>query len=711
MKSVFLLAASVLALSVTARAQPPQPPVNPVTETFYGQKVTDNYRYMEQLGPGTIAWMQAQGAYTRSVLGSIAPRDELGKRVAAFTGSFGIIGGYTTYGGRSFYEERTPGSDDYDLVVSDAKGKRKLVDIAAYRAAHGGKPAAMNWFLVSPDGSKVAAGISEGGSEAAALTVFDAATGKAIAGPLDRAEVGGTSWSPDSKTLYFIRLKQLAPGEDAANKYTFATVQAYDLKSEPVPVAGAGVGKAELFAPEEFPALIFVPGSDIALLQSINGVQNERKLWTAPAAAAASPQAPWQLLYDRDDGVTAIEVRGNEMFFLSHKNAPTYQVLTLKAGQSFAAATVLVPADPGRVIEGIQAASDGLYVMARKGAYSQLLRIPAGSDKIEEIALPMKGHIGEVFSDPRQPGVSLEISSWVTPYTTFRYDPGRGKFTALDLGVKGDIDPAAFVVSDLAAKARDGTPVPLSLVQPKGATGPQIVVIEAYGSYGISVLADFSSRRVAALKEGLSYGVCHVRGGGEKGEAWRLGGKDANKPNTWGDIIACGEDLIARGITSKDKLFIEGGSAGGITMGRAMTERPDLFAGVIDMVPQANPLRAEFGPAGPPNIPEFGSITTEQGFKNLYAMDSIQHVKPGVTYPPVLIATGLNDPRVMPWQPAKFAAALMAAGSKNPVLLRIDAEAGHGVGSTKTQSDQLAADWIAFVKWRAGVPGWQPRTK
>jgi prolyl oligopeptidase len=200
-----------------------------------------------------------------------------------------------------------------------------------------------------------------------------------------------------------------------------------------------------------------------------------------------------------------------------------------------------------------------------------------------------------------------------------------------------------------------------------------------------------------------------VRGGGELGEQWRLGGKDANKHNTWGDLIACSEYLIARGVTTPAKLFILGGSAGGITMGRSLTERPDLFAGVLDLVPSANTLRAEFTAGGPANIPEFGSITTAEGLSNLYEMDSIQHVKKGTQYPAVMVTTGLNDPRVAPWEPAKLAAALQASGTTNPVLLRIDEEAGHGIGSTKTQGDELNADTIAFVFWRAGLPDWQPK--
>jgi prolyl oligopeptidase len=244
---------------------------------------------------------------------------------------------------------------------------------------------------------------------------------------------------------------------------------------------------------------------------------------------------------------------------------------------------------------------------------------------------------------------------------------------------------------------------------PKELKGPQIAIIEAYGSYGISELADFSVRRAAAMSQGITYGVCHVRGGGELGEEWRLGGKDSNKHHTWEDLIACAEYLIGRGTTAKDRLFIIGGSAGGITVGRAITERPDLFAGAVDMVPAANTLRAEFTANGPPNVPEFGSVSTQAGFDNLYAMDTIAHIKKGTQYPSVMVSTGLNDPRVSPWEPAKVAAALQASGSSNPVLLRIDQEAGHGIGSTRSQTDLLTADWIAFAFWRSGLPAWQPR--
>ena len=641
MKKIVALSAGIALIGLSAAfaamtdplapiGAPPKPaaaPVKPVTETIWGKKVTDNYRYMEALDPSTIAWMKAQGAYTRAVLDSIKPRADLEKKIAAFTGGFGFVQGYVVYGGRAFYEERAPGSDNFDLMVRDAQGTRKLIDVAAMRAANGGTPIAINFFLAAPDGSKVAVGTSKGGSEDASISVYDAATGKQIAGPLDRAQFGATSWSEDSNTVYFIRLKKLGPNDAATERYRDAALVAWNLKSEPVVIAGSTAGHGPKFAPDETPALGIEPGVPVAILDSVNGVQNEQALWQAPVDKVDDPKVEWKEFVTRADDVTAVDAQGDRIFLLTHKNAPTFQVLSVKAGDPLSAATVLVPAKSDRVIDSIHAASDALYALARHGAYSQLLRVPYGSNEIQEISLPFKGHINEAFADQRAPGITISLESFVVPPETFAYDPAKNGFTNLHLGVTPPYDSTRYDVRDLEAKAEDGVMVPNSLVMPKGAKGPQVLLIQAYGSYGISQLADFSPRAVSFLEAGGTYASCHVRGGGELGDAWRLAGKDANKVHTWRDLIACGKDLIARGYTTKDKLFIFGGSAGGITMGRALTERPDLFAGVIDAVPSANPLRAEFSPNGPPNIPEFGTIKTEEGFKNLYMMDSIQQVK------------------------------------------------------------------------------------
>ena len=705
--AVLLASTSFQPQAFAAPTRPAPPPVKPVTETHFGTKVTDPYRYMEdEKDASVVNWIKAEGHYSRAFLDALPGHADLLKRLSAFTGSFDFVNSIQQAGGRIFYQERAPGSDNFDLVVRDADGStRKLVDVAALRAANGGKAMALNYFQPSPDGSKVAVGLSEGGSENAQLTVIDVGSGKTIAGPVDRAQFGVTGWSPDSTKLFTTVFQKLAPGQPAMDKYKNSKSFLWDLTNPPVAVLGKGVGRIA-FTEDEFPAVGTTPGSDLAFAVSANGVQNELAFWTAPVSDALKPDASWKPLVARSDDVTNAAVSGNRIYLLSHKNAPTFQVLSLEAGQPMSAAKVIVPAQKGRLIESMSAAADGLYVRARRGVYSELFKVPLEGGAEQPLPLPFKGSISELFADPREPGAIIELEGWTTPPTTLSYQPATGQFTDLKLArPPAGFDPTQLRTEDLTAKAADGTPIPLSYLTAGGGHHPRPLLLGAYGSYGISQFPGFGSRINMTLREGIDYATCHVRGGGELGEAWRLGGKDANKSNTWRDLIACAEDLIARGYTTKSTLFIIGGSAGGITMGRAMEERPDLFAGVFDLVPSANPLRMEFSVSGPANIPEFGSIKTAAGFKNLMAMDSIYHVKPGTQYPPIMITTGLNDPRVSSWEPAKLTATLLASGTKNPVLLRVDEDAGHGIGSTKTQSDELYADILSFIKWRLGAGG------
>jgi prolyl oligopeptidase len=680
------------------------PPAKPVTETIFGQSITDQFRYFEQQDSTVTDWMKAEGRYARSVLDALPNHDAILAKLRAMTGSWDVVTSVTPAGGgRTFFEQRTAGSDNFNLMVRDSDGKvRTLVDVAAIRAANGDEPFAINYFTPSNDGTKVAIGISEGGSEDASLWVYDVAAGAKIAGPVPNAQWGIVSWMPDDSRLFISLMETLKPGQPESDKYKNSKAYAWDFKGAPMPVLGLGVSPAVPFTPEEIPGVAISPGSQIALAVNANGVQNELALWTAPVADAVRSDAPWQPFVKRDDDVTNITMAASRFFLLSHKDAPTFKVLALKAGEPMSAATEVVAARPDRVIEGIAAASDGLYVRARRGVYSELFKIPLEGGPEQAIALPFKGSINELSTDPRFPGARLILDSWAVPQRNLAYDPEKG-FSDLGVGSapKG-FDPGLYEALDLKAKAKDDVEVPLSFVTAKDAKHPRPVMLMAYGSYGISNFPAFGTRTMATLPNGIDYAICHVRGGGELGEAWRLGGKDANKPNTWRDLIACGEQLIASGYTTKDKLFIIGGSAGGITMGRAMEERPDLFAGVFDLVPAANSTRMEFSVSGPANIPEFGTITEEQGFKNLLAMDSVQHVKTGVKYPPIMITTGLNDPRVSSWSPAKLAATLRAAGNSNPVLFRVDEKAGHGIGSTKSQNDALYADIVTFILAHSG---------
>ncbi|MEI9851381.1 MAG: prolyl oligopeptidase family serine peptidase [Sphingomonas sp.] len=705
--AVFLLAAASAGLAQDAPpVRPAPPPVVPVVEDYFGTGVTDDYRYMETAGdPVFSKWIREEGAYTRAAFDTPARAGAL-ERIAAFTGSFGFTGSFARYGGRSFWLERAPGSDNYDLRVGDAKGSRKLIDVGALRAAAGGKPMAINYFGASPDGSKVAVGISEGGSEMAGLTVYDAATGAKLSKTIERAQFGSPSWTDDGRTLFFSLLAPQREGAPPSERYLNSSAVAWDLVHDPVPVLGGGAPDSVVkVRPDQFSIVVTSPGSPRAAGLVINGVQNEVELWLAPDAKVPTAATKWQRVFSFDDGITNLAMRGDTLYLLSHKDAPTFQLLALKIGQPLSSASVVMPVSKDRVIEFLVTAKDGTYVAAREGLYSRLYRIDAAG-KAGEIAIA-KGSIGSMFGDPRVPGVVLGFDSWTTPPQELAYDPATGKFAEIGIGsVPASFRPADYAVSEVWATAKDGVKVPLSVIRPAAAKGAGPMLINAYGSYGVSNYPVFSSRLLSTVNEGFSVGTCHVRGGGEFGEAWRLAGKDASKPNTWRDLIACAEQAVAAGLTTPGQLFITGGSAGGIPMGMAPMERPDLFAGVIDQVPMASALRSEFQTNGPANIVEFGTVKEEAGFRNLLAMDGYQHVEKGKSYPAYLITTGLNDPRVDSWQPGKLAARMRAANPDNIVLLRVDEEGGHGIGSTKAQTDALYADMFAFMHWRLGKAGW-----
>jgi prolyl oligopeptidase len=441
-------------------------------------------------------------------------------------------------------------------------------------------------------------------------------------------------------------------------------------------------------------------------------VTNEVTLYVAPLKSLTGSSVPWKEFCDVDDDVTGFDVHGDDLYLQSHKNASRYKVLhTHLSNPDVAGAEVAIP--PGEaVVRNISAASDGLYIQDLDGGLGRLLRLPYAGGKAEQISLPFDGSINIASTDQRLPGAVIWLASWVNAGGLYSYDPSSKQLSDTKLQPAGPFDKPADVESlEVKVKSYDGTEVPLSIVRKKGVVldGSHPTRLEGYGAYGITLDPYFDPTVLAWLEHGGIYAIAHVRGGGEFGEDWHLAAKQLTKPNTWKDFIVCAQYLIDQKYTSPSRLAIEGGSAGGITIGRSITERPDLFAAAIDGVPMSDVVRAEFTPNGPPNIPEFGTVKTPEGFKALYEMSAYAHVKDGTPYPAVIVTTGFNDPRVASWQPGKMAARLQAATSSGkPVLLRVDYDAGHGMGSTKSQRQVLHADEWSFELWQFGVPQFQP---
>jgi len=347
------------------------------------------------------------------------------------------------------------------------------------------------------------------------------------------------------------------------------------------------------------------------------------------------------------------------------------------------------------------------------GGVSDLLRVEhAPGAKPVPVKLPFAGDIDALAADPRQPGVVFNTGTWTRFGGYYAYDPAAGVVVDTRLQPQGRYDnPGDLVSTEVKVKSHDGTLVPLSIVHRKGLKpdGTNPTILYGYGAYGISQTPFFRPQYLAWFERGGVFAVAHVRGGGENGEEWYKGGFQQTKPNTWRDAIACAEWLVAKGYTSPARLAIQGGSQGGIFVGRAITERPELFGAAIDQVPVSDAVRSSFESNGELDKTELGTTETEPGFRALLAMSPYHHVRDGVKYPAVLVTAGSNDPRVDAWQAAKMAARLQAAtASGKPVLLRVDFDAGHGFGSTKKQRNEELADTLAFLLWQSGVKGYVP---
>jgi prolyl oligopeptidase len=314
--------------------------------------------------------------------------------------------------------------------------------------------------------------------------------------------------------------------------------------------------------------------------------------------------------------------------------------------------------------------------------------------------------MGQMLADPLRPGVLLKLDSWTSQGVSYRYNPSTDALEDLRLRPLGPDDRLeGYLAETVHVPSHDGVRVPLTIIRPQQLVrvGSTPFLMEGYGAYGITDSPFFFAEQRSWYEAGGAAATCHVRGGGYYGAPWHQAGQKSTKPNSWLDFIACAEHLVREGYTRPERLAVSGGSAGGILVGRAITERPDLFGVAVIAVGAMDAVRFETTPGGPPNVPEFGSVATEEGFRALLAMSPLHHVRSGTKYPAVLLTTGLNDPRVDPWLPGKMAAALQAAStSGRPVLLSVDEEEGHGL-STEEQFRQYLADMFAFIMAETGM--------
>ncbi|NBD36953.1 MAG: prolyl oligopeptidase family serine peptidase [Verrucomicrobia bacterium] len=705
--AVFLAAAS-LALAAEGPSYP-ETPVGDTIHTYGNVRLPDPFFWLEEHeSEEAAAWFRAQSAHTRERIAAMPEREDLYERIRGIDEAKTVqIYRFDRRGDRFFYLKREVGEEVGRLFYRDGMdGEEHLIvdpaDFAETDMVH-----AIDYYNPSWDGELVAVGIAPGGSEIPILYLVEALTGEARPQSIPRVQ-WDPAWLADDSGFYYSQLRQEVPGEDRVERYKRKPVKFHRLGTDPsVDPVVISYDKMPLPALTEVatPIVFPIPETPYTIGLLAHGVDRSRTLYVAEDLdPAASEKADWRLLVDREEEVETLAIKGDRIFFLSGKEAPRKKILEGDLADFDKAELKTILPESDRILNEITVLGGDLYVSYMKGGLDGLLRLDLAEREagFRDVELPLIGRVTLLANDEREEDVYISLTSWERAPAYYRYDPVAETVKRSPLRPLGPYDAPENVVTErVLVLSHDGVEVPLTLIHlddlEKDGANPTILY--GYGAYGNPLRPFFSPTRLAWLERGGIFAIAHVRGGGEFGKEWHEGGHIETKRNSWLDFHACAEWMIDNGYTASEHLGAQGGSMGGVLVGRAMTSRPGLYGAVVSNVGNHNPVRNHRRANGPANYPEYGNPLDPEEFPYVLAMDSYFAVREGVEYPPMLLTTGYNDSRVDPWMPGKMAARLQQVNPDGgPHLLRVEFAAGHG---RVARSDALAelADIYAFFRW------------
>jgi len=681
----------------------------PVVEVFHGVQVVDDYRWLEDdSSPQVKAWVREENALTRKVLDGVPQRMEIARRVRELLSATTISRFSLTYrGGVVFALKSAPPKNQPALVVIPATldvGQERVVLDPAVLDPTG--RTTIDFYTPSYDGRYVALSLSKDGSEDGTGYVYEVATGKRLADIVPRVMYptagGSIEWTADSSAFFYTRYPGPSERPDADRQF-YQTVWFHRL--------GTPATADEYVIGREFPRI-----AEIALAGSRDGRDLLAQVNNGDGGEIAyylkRSRGPWTKVADFADGIKQMVIgQDGRLYARSVKDAPLGRILAIPMVDArLERARVVVP-EAATSADDMAVARSRLYVQYRDGGPSQvrmfdLRGAPLGALPAEPLSDTTVSAVLE-GDDVLVRGMSL-----VTPATRYRYDARANRLAETALNGKPPFNFDDATVERAFAESKDGTRVPLLILHAKNLKldGTHPTILYGYGGYGISMVPYSSALNRLWLDYGGVYALAGLRGGGEYGEAWHVAGMLTRKQNVFDDFAACMQLLVDRKFTRPDRLAIMGGSNGGLTMGAALTQHPEAMRAVVSEVGIYDSLRWETQPNGEFNVTEFGSTKDPAQFKALLDYSPLQHVKDGAQYPAVLLTTGDNDGRVAPYESRKMAARLQAAStSGHPILLRTDAESGHGIGSALSTQIELEADLYTFLVDQLGIAGPTPR--
>ncbi len=668
-------------------------------ETLHGVAVADPYRWLEdESSPETESWVRKQSAYSRSVLDALPDRARIRQRLTEVLGT-GSLTRPEEAAGQYFYSKKQGDQNQPVVYVRKGVDGKDRVLIDPNELSKDGT-VTVDWFFPSQDGRLLAYGMSSGGTETSDLHILEVDSGESVGRPIPRVRWTNPQWLKDGSGFYYTRPREpegIGPGEEVYHRRVFYH-QLGAKWSEDKLIYGEELKK------EEMPDAFLSPDERYLLIDVFMG-WGKNRLYVKDLRRD-------RIITIADDGESSYtgEIVGETLFVLTNQGAPRYRVFQVHLARPDRKHWKEIIGESDAVIDFMKVAGGKLFVGYLRDAHSELAVFSLDGELQGEIPLPELGTVSGFDGKPDRLEAFFAFSSFTTPPTVFRLDLTIGPANPESLQVwsrlEAPIDPSRFESRQVFYHSKDGTRIPMFIIHKKGVgrDGRAPGLLYGYGGFNIALTPNFRASSFPWIEAGGVLAIANLRGGSEYGEEWHRAGMLDKKQNVFDDFIAAAEYLVEQQYVDPKRLAIHGRSNGGLLVGAAMTQRPDLFRAVICGVPLLDMVRYHRFRMARLWISEYGSAENADDFEWLHAYSPYHRVRDGESYPATLIYTGASDSRVDPLHARKMAARLQAAnGSRHPIVLRVETGAGHGRGKPLSKTVEEWTDIWSFTFDQLGV--------
>ncbi len=668
----------------------PSARLSDVVDTYHGTDVPDPYRWLEDPdAPESRTWIEAQNDLTFGWLGEIAERDQIRQRLETLWNyeRFGIP---FSKGDRYFFTKNDGLQNQSVLYVSESLEAEPRVLLDPNLLSEDGT-VALSGAAVSQDGDLLAYGLAEAGSDWNRWKIRDIRTGDDLPETLQWIKFSSVSWLPDGSGFYYCRYPKPVQGQELEALNSNMTVAFHKVGTDQA-------ADTEVYARPDEPSLLF--GAEVSedgrflIITARKGTDAKEQVLCRDLEADS---AFVTLVEEFADEFTFLGNEGATLFFKTDRGAPKGRVVAFDFPTPETVVEIVPEAE--ETLRGVSLIGDQFIASYLRDARSLVKVYDLNGKPIRDVELPGLGTAGGFGGDRSSTETFYAFNSFTAPSTIYRYDLDSGEST-LFRRPQVAFDAEQYTTEQVFYTSKDGTRVPMFVSYKKGLerNGKNPTLLYGYGGFNISITPSFSVSNLVWMEMGGVYAVPNIRGGGEYGEAWHRAGTKQQKQNVFDDFIAAAEYLIAERYTSTPRLAIFGGSNGGLLVGACITQRPDLFGAAMPAVGVLDMLRFHRFTIGYAWTDDYGCSDNPSEFEALYEYSPLHNVESGTAYPPTLITTADHDDRVVPAHSFKFAATLQAAQSgPNPILIRIDTDAGHGAGKPIAKVIDEAADRLGFL--------------